>query len=52
MGKIKYIPFPNELNESYQSHTQANLINLRSAGYDKEFISINNGVDAYLDRLH
>jgi len=52
MGKIKYIPFPNELNESYQSHTQANLTNLRSAGYDKEFISINNGVDAYLDRLH
>ena len=50
-GKIEYIPFPKELNESYQSYTQANLKNLRSKGYDKEFISINNGIDAYIDTL-
>ena len=50
-GKIEYIPFPKELNESYQSYTQANLKNLRSKGYDKKFISINNGIDAYIDTL-
>ena len=50
-GKIKYIPFPKELEECYQSFTQANLKNLRSVGYKKEFTSLSKGVNAYLDEI-
>jgi len=51
-GKIKYIPFPKELEESYQSYTEANLKNLRSAGYKKEFIALDEGVSTYLDAIY
>ena len=50
-GKIRYIQFPKALDECYQSYTQANLKNLRSAGYEREFISIRKGINAYLDVL-
>ena len=51
-GRIKYIPFPKELEESYQSYTEANLENLRSVGYKKEFITLDEGVSAYLDTIY
>ena len=50
-GKIKYTPFPKELEECYQSFTQANLKKLRSVGYKKEFTSLSKGVSAYLDEI-
>ena len=51
-GRIKYIPFPKELEESYQSYTEANLENLRSVGYKKEFIALDEGVSTYLDAIY
>ena len=51
-GRIKYIPFPKELEESYQSYTEANLKNLRSVGYKKEFIALDEGVSTYLDAIY
>lgn len=51
-GKIKYIPFPKELEEYYQSYTEANLKNLRSVGYKKEFIALDEGVNTYLDLIN
>jgi ADP-L-glycero-D-manno-heptose 6-epimerase len=51
-GRIKYIPFPKELEESYQSYTEANLENLRSVGYEKEFIALDEGVSTYLDAIY
>ncbi|VTP62056.1 ADP-L-glycero-D-manno-heptose-6-epimerase [Leclercia adecarboxylata] len=36
-GSLEYIPFPDKLKGRYQAFTQADLTNLRAAGYDKPF---------------
>lgn len=46
-SNIEYIPFPNALKGKYQKFTQADLTNLRKAGYDKKFINVNSGVKKY-----
>jgi ADP-L-glycero-D-manno-heptose 6-epimerase len=51
-GKIKYIPFPENLVGRYQSFTEASLTKLRAAGYDKPFQTVEQGVKKYLDWLH
>ena len=51
-GSIEYIPFPEHLKGAYQSYTQADLSDLRQAGYTKEFLSVNQGVTKYLDWLN
>jgi len=50
-GRIEYVPFPDHLKGSYQSYTQADISGLRLAGYDREFLSIKEGVARYLDWL-
>jgi ADP-L-glycero-D-manno-heptose 6-epimerase len=50
-GKIRYIPFPEELKSRYQSFTQADIAALRSVGYDAPFLDVRSGVRAYLDAL-
>ncbi len=50
-GKIDYIPFPEKLIGYYQSFTQADLTQLRSAGCDVIFRSVEEGVPKYLDCL-
>jgi ADP-L-glycero-D-manno-heptose 6-epimerase len=50
-GRIRYIPFPADLSASYQSFTEADLTTLRMAGYQDEFIGIEDGVRSYLDVL-
>jgi ADP-L-glycero-D-manno-heptose 6-epimerase len=50
-GAIKYIPFPDSLEKSYQSFTEADLSGLRAAGYDAGFLTIEDGVRRYLDAL-
>ncbi|MDH3619737.1 MAG: ADP-glyceromanno-heptose 6-epimerase [Gammaproteobacteria bacterium] len=50
-GKIRYIPFPDHLKGAYQSFTQADLTQLREAGCDVEFRSVEQGVSDYLDQL-
>jgi len=47
-GKIKYIPFPAELNGCYQSFTQADISKLRKAGYKTKFKSVEQGVKEYM----
>lgn len=51
-GKIKYIPFPDGLRESYQSYTEADLSKLRAVGYDQKFTELKDGVQAYMDYLN
>lgn len=51
-GIISYIPFPEHLKGAYQSFTQADLSNLREAGYSKEFMNVQQGVDDYLNKLN
>ncbi len=48
---IRYIPFPDQLLGKYQSYTQADIDVLRSAGYTKEFASLEQGVSRYIDKL-
>jgi ADP-L-glycero-D-manno-heptose 6-epimerase len=48
---IEYIPFPAGLADKYQSYTQADLARLRAAGYPGEFLSVEQGVAAYVAEL-
>lgn len=47
-GMIEYIPFPEALEGKYQSYTQADLEQLRAAGYEAEFTSLEDGIQEYL----
>ena len=51
-GEIKYIPFPEKLKNAYQSYTQADLSNLREAGYTDEFKTVEQAVPEYLTLLN
>lgn len=48
-GKVQYIPFPEHLQGHYQSFTEADLTQLRKAGYAEPFKTVAEGVKAYLD---
>lgn len=50
-GAVRYIPFPKELEQRYQSFTEADIGALRAAGYDAPFLDVRAGVTAYLDAL-
>lgn len=50
-SKIEFVPFPDALKGKYQTFTQANLTNLRKAGYKKEFTSLEEGVKKYVKFL-
>jgi ADP-L-glycero-D-manno-heptose 6-epimerase len=50
-GTKTYIPFPAELQASYQSFTEADLSALRRVGCDHRFVDVRTGVTAYLDRI-
>ena len=47
-GLIEYIPFPPALVGKYQSYTQADLAQLRAAGYKGEFETVKQGVAEYV----
>jgi ADP-L-glycero-D-manno-heptose 6-epimerase len=48
---IEYIAFPEALKGKYQSHTQADNAMLRRAGYEAEFLGVEEGVSRYCDYL-
>ncbi len=48
---IEYIPFPPQLAAKYQSYTEADVSELRAAGYAPEFKSVQQGVAAYAREL-
>ena len=50
-GKIRYVAFPEHLKNVYQSFTEADISQLRRVGYDQPFLSVEQGVKAYLDQL-
>ena len=50
-GLITYTPFPDKLRGKYQSFTEANMSKLRSAGLPGEFMSVEQGVAAYVAAL-
>ncbi|MDD4913486.1 MAG: ADP-glyceromanno-heptose 6-epimerase [Methylococcales bacterium] len=51
-GFIEYIPFPEHLKGCYQSFTEANLEQLRAAGCDLVFKTVEQGVPLYMEWLN
>lgn len=45
---LQYISFPDDLKGRYQSHTQADLTQLRTAGYERPFVDVQTGVRDYV----
>ena len=50
-GCVEYIPFPEDLRGKYQAFTQADLAQLRAAGYAEAFMSVEQGVGRYCKQL-
>ncbi|MEQ1518006.1 MAG: ADP-glyceromanno-heptose 6-epimerase [Usitatibacteraceae bacterium] len=50
-GLIEYTAFPDALKGKYQSFTQADLTNLRAAGYAGDFLTVEQGVSRYIPWL-
>jgi len=50
-GIIEYIEFPEALKGKYQSFTQADIGKLRDAGYSAPMLTVEQGVDRYVDWL-
>jgi ADP-L-glycero-D-manno-heptose 6-epimerase len=50
-GIIEYIPFPEALKGKYQSFTEADLAQLRRAGYRSAFATVEEGVADYVKWL-
>jgi ADP-L-glycero-D-manno-heptose 6-epimerase len=48
---IEYIPFPADLIGKYQSYTEADISALRGAGYTTPFMSVEEGVARYVEKL-
>lgn len=46
--KIQFIDMPQVLRKKYQYFTQANVDNLRKAGYKKKFTSLKRGISDYV----
>lgn len=49
-GLIEYIPFPAELRGKYQSYTEADITQLREAGYEAPFATVEEGVARYVQQ--
>jgi ADP-L-glycero-D-manno-heptose 6-epimerase len=46
--QIEYIDIPEDIRETYQYFTEANMDKLKAAGYTKDFYSLEKGVDDYV----
>ncbi len=47
-GLIEYVPFPEALKGRYQAYTQADLTQLRAAGCEIPFMSVEHGTASYV----
>ena len=50
-GRIEYVPFPDALRGKYQAYTQADLTQLRAAGFSPPIASVEQGVASYVGWL-
>ncbi len=48
---VEYIAFPDALRGKYQSFTQADVAALRKVGYKKPFLTVEQGVGRYIQKL-
>ena len=47
-ANIEYVAMPEEIRDSYQYFTESSVDNLRRAGYNGGFTSIEDGVKRYV----
>jgi ADP-L-glycero-D-manno-heptose 6-epimerase len=45
---IQYVPIPEDIRNTYQYFTEANMLKLQSIGYKNDFTSIEDGVKDYV----
>ena len=45
---ISYIDIPGDIRDAYQYFTEANMLKLKEAGYEKGFVTLENGVKDYV----
>ena len=50
-GILEYIDFPEALKGKYQNFTQADISNLRAAGYDAPLLTVEEGCERYVTHL-
>jgi ADP-L-glycero-D-manno-heptose 6-epimerase len=48
---IEYIDTPEDIREKYQYFTEADMSKLREAGYKREFASLEEGIDSYVNNF-
>ena len=48
---IKFINMPLNIKNQYQYVTEANISNIRQAGYKDKFYSIEEGISDYIDKI-
>jgi ADP-L-glycero-D-manno-heptose 6-epimerase len=46
--QIEYIDMPEDIRETYQYFTEADMDKIRAAGYSQRFYSLEEGVDDYV----
>ena len=46
--KIQYIDMPEDIRNTYQYYTQAEMQKIRAAGYNGKMFSLEEGVDDYI----
>lgn len=50
-ANVRHIPFPSHLIGKYQRFTQADVVRLQSAGYDKPSTTLEDGIKLYMKWL-
>jgi ADP-L-glycero-D-manno-heptose 6-epimerase len=50
-GVLEYTDFPEALKGKYQCFTEADLTLLREAGYQEKFLTVQQGVQHYVEQL-
>lgn len=50
--RITYIDMPQNISAHYQNHTLADIRKLREAGYIQSFVTIEEGINSYIDILN
>jgi len=50
-SRIEYVPMPEAIRPNYQYYTRANMQKLRELGYDRPFLSVEDGVRRYVERF-
>jgi ADP-L-glycero-D-manno-heptose 6-epimerase len=48
---IKYVDTPEDIRDKYQYYTEADITKLRNIGYNKEFTSLELGIDDYVNNF-